>query len=354
MYKRSLNMNYILNDEHLRIIANTAQIYGAWMSTFKEINNLPDYMSWQTRNKKEYLYVKTKDNSIPKLKGLRSEETEEIYNTFIKQRDELKIREESQRNKMNQYLAQYKALKLPTLTSLPAKILRILDLRDELGTNFMVVGTNAFIAYEIEARERFAFGLDETEDFDLCWCRGSNISFLSKLQEPVKGSPLLSALLKADKTFKINENVPYQAINNDGYEVELLTAPSVMSTLSKDEVFSTAAIPEQEWLLLGKPIRHIVCANDTTPAPLFVPDPRYMALHKMWLSKKDIRNANKKDKDYKQGNLLMDAVVRKMQAPYPVDLDFVLDLPEELLDVFNDWASRNNYDPGKKPNVDWF
>lgn len=347
-------MNYKLDDEHLRICVNIDQIYDAVLDTTRDLQKLPSYMSWLKRNNVDYLYVKTKDNTIHKSIGPRSPDTELIYNSFIANRDELKERFNSQYDKLKQYLLQYNALKLPTVASVPAQILRKLDAAGELGTNFMVVGTNAFVAYEIEARERFAFGLDETEDFDLSWCRGSKISFVSPLQDAVKGSPLLDVLKEVDKSFKINSSRPYQAINSKGYEVELLTAPSVMSTLSKDEVFATAAIPEQEWLLLGKPIRRVVCAKDISPAPLFVPDPRYMALHKLWLSKKESRRNDKKGKDYKQGELLMDAVVRNMQTSHPVNLDFVLELPDDLLDTFNEWAAKAGYDPGNPPVHDWF
>ena len=69
---------------------------------------------------------------------------------------------------------------------------------------------------------------------------------------------MFSALKKVDSSFRLNKARPYQAINNNGYEVKPLTAPSVMKTLSASEVFSTEAIPEQEWLLLGRPLRHVV------------------------------------------------------------------------------------------------
>lgn len=347
-------MNYQLNSEHLRIIANTSQVYDAVVDTTRDLLELPEYMVWRPRNGIDYLYIKNKKEPFDKSSGARSAGTEQRYNEFIEQRDELQNRLKTQSEQLSLYLTQYKSLKLPTITALPAKILRKLDIDGELGTNFMVVGTNAFIAYEIAARERFAFGLDETEDFDLCWCRGANMEIVTNLQDPVKGSPLFDTLLKVDKTFKINKKKPYQAINSKGYEVELLTAPSVMPTLSKDEVFSTAAIPEQEWLLLGRPITCVVCADDTSPAPLCVPDPRYMALHKLWLSKKDSRMNEKKGKDYKQGELLMDAVVRNMQTSHPVNLDFVLELPDDLLDTFNEWAAKAGYDPGNPPVHDWF
>jgi hypothetical protein len=37
------------------------------------------------------------------------------------------------------------------------------------------------------------------------------------------------------------------------------------------------------------------------------------------------------DKDREQGNALLEAVREFMSVSYPLDIDFVLDLPEELL-----------------------
>lgn len=338
----------------MRIIANTEQFYDGLVATLRELRTLPEWMTWKTQEGKSYLYEKRPSSTEAKYIGVKNTETEKIYADFQASKEEMTQRIRSMEERLNSSLAQYRALHLPQIMSLPAKILRELDLTRNLGSNLMVVGTNAFAAYEIEARERFARGLDETEDFDLGWCRGSGISFLGASTDRAVGSPLFSAIRKVDKTFKINPEKPYQAINSKLYEVELLTAPSVMPTLSKDEVFSTAAIPEQEWLLLGRPVRHVVCARDGTPAPLFVPDPRYMGLHKIWLSKKETRRADKKDKDARQGELLLSAVARKMQSAYPMNIDFVLELPEELVDVFNGWAERNKFVPENDTPAKWF
>ncbi len=334
-----------LKDEHLRIAVNINQIYEQYIDVLREYKKLPSNMAWQSVNNNEYLYVTYPSMGNPKSEGLRNVESEHKLRVFQETKATYESRLNSMLNSLNTYLVQYKALRLPLIGSLPAKILRELDVRGQLGSYFMVVGTNAFGVYEIIASERFAHGLDETEDFDLSWCM-SKTSLFCMSEQPLKGSPLLTALLAVDKSFQLNKRKPYQAVNRDAYEVELLTAPSVMSTLSKDEQFSTAAIPEQEWLLLGTPLRYVLCSKDGKPAPLYVPDPRYMALHKMWLSNKEERRPDKKDKDFKQGDLLLSAVTRKLQSSYPVDVSFVLTLPDELMDVFNDWCSRHQYIPG--------
>src|SRR3546814_7382256 len=60
-------------------------------------------------------------------------------------------------------------------------------------------------------------------------------------------------------------------------------------------------LPEQEWLLLGRQVDHVVIARDNAPARIVAPDPRYFALHKLWMAEKAGRNPLKRPKDEKQG-----------------------------------------------------
>lgn len=70
-----------------------------------------------------------------------------------------------------------------------------------------------------------------------------------------------------------------------------------------------------------------------------------MALHKLWLASKPERRESKKPKDRRQGEVLLDACRYFLRESFPMDVDFVLDLPDELREIFNDWAARNRYDP---------
>lgn len=61
--------------------------------------------------------------------------------------------------------------------------------------------------------------------------------------------------------------------------------------------------------------------------------------------KKPERNAQKRPKDARQGEVLLDACRYFLADAYPLDIDFVLGLTDELRDLFNDWAQRNKFDP---------
>lgn len=81
------------------------------------------------------------------------------------------------------------------------------------------------------------------------------------------------------------------------------------------------ALPEQEWLLNGKPIDRVAGVYGGDAARLVVPDPRWFALQKLWMAEKPGRNPQKKPKDRKQGIALLDAVWLTMPH-YPLDDDF--------------------------------
>jgi hypothetical protein len=349
-------VNFIpFSDEAKRLAANLAQRHDAFIEVLRREDALPSSMFFAKKASGDYLVIKrhSKDNGT--TIGARNSETEAKLASYLEERSAVATARSLTEAALLEIIRQYKALKLPRAMPKASRILRELDVAGLLGTDLMLVGTNAFVAYQIEAGCRFEGFADETEDFDLAWCRQSGVSLiasstaLSTTSRQTAAPPsLLSVLKKIDRQYRINRAKPCQAIDSEGYEVELLVAPSIYATLSKDEHFSPMpSLIEQEWLLRGTPVRHVVISRDDKTCPLYVPDPRWMALHKLWLADKPERNANKRDKDRVQGNILLDAIRGYMTISYPLDLDFVLDLPEELIAHFSRWAEQNKFVPGK-------
>ena len=126
----------------------------------------------------------------------------------------------------------------------------------------------------------------------------------------------------------------------------VLQEPFAHSILPNHEPFEPmASLIEQEWLLQGMPLSVVVATIRGRACPLYVPDPRWMALHKLWLAEKPQRNPAKKTKDMRQGNVLLDAVRYFLSDIYPLDIDFVFALPPELRPIFNEWCHSRSYIP---------
>ena len=332
-----------------RIAANLEQTYTAWLDEQRALNALPATMYWAAKADTEYLTYKTDSADNGNSLGARSPETEARYATYVEEKAIQKDRTAKLLDQLNERATLYKsrALRLPVLGHQPGNILRALDLDELLGIDVLLVGTNAFVAYELACGVRFPTGSEATEDFDLAWCRDTKAS-LATMQpstSSTKRKTLLKVIRGVDKTYCINPRKPYQAINSANYNVELLAAPSTHPLPRGVGFHPMASLIEQEWLLLGRPVSVVVATTRGHACPMVVPDPRWMALHKLWLSDKPERNLLKKDKDRRQGNMLLDAVRYLLPTSHPINVDFVLDLPAELQPLFNRWCQETSFIP---------
>ena len=216
---------------------------------------------------------------------------------------------------------------MPVLSSAAGPILREADCRGLLDGQLLVIGTNALLAYAVEAVAGLGLS-DETEDFDLAW---------AATQRP-QGAPVWEMLKAVDPTFTVNTERTFQARNAASYEVELFVAPSRAETLSRRDNPRPVPLPEQEWLLPGRHVDQVVPCRDGSAARLVVPDPRWFALHKLWLARKPERNPLKRRKDGLQGQALLDTVAETMPH-YPLDAAFETALPAELRPLWETWRA---------------
>lgn len=101
---------------------------------------------------------------------------------------------------------------------------------------------------------------------------------------------------------------------------------------------------------LGRPVDQVVGCRDGSPARIVAPDPRWFALHKLWMSAQAKRNPLKRPKDEAQGYALLDAV--KIAMPhYPLDEAFRSEIPNELEPMMDAWEQRQT--SLQEPESDW-
>ena len=324
---RGKNMN--LSSEQLRILENLAVSYDTWMQARRAVPATENRLAWKARGDKEYLYSVRNRRGDGTSLGPRSVETEKLFADYEAHRaakDAASARADATRAAMGDTIRMYRALRLPVIDSMAGKVARAADERGLLGSALMVVGTNTMAVYEIEARERFATGVDSTNDFDMTWAAREKTAWAIKAGVE---APIIEMLKSIDDTFTVSTEKTFQVRNAESYEVEILIAPSIAASYPPRESIRPVPLPEQEWLLKGMPVAHVVLDRDALPAKIVAPDPRWMALHKRWLADKPGRSRLKVDKDRRQGELLWDAVKRTMPH-YPIDDVFLGQLPPEL------------------------
>lgn len=318
------------SDEQARVIVNLEQAYQGWMESLRTINDLPYNMRIKEVSGREYLYEVTDRLGSMRSKGPLDPEKQAEFDSYKAEKAELKERLALSKATLKEQASLYRALRLPMLPAEAGKILREADRMRFLGDQAMVVGTNALVAYALEANAFIRDAPDATIDFDMA---------LTAV-EPDDDRPTLWKVLKeVDMTYSVNAERPFQARNARSYEVGVLSAPSrVGGQVARDKP-RPVPLPEQEWLLEGRPIDRVVGVRDGEAARMVVPDPRWFALQKLWMADKPGRNPQKIPKDRKQGTALLDAVKRAMPH-YPLDASFGDMLPDALKPYFEGWAGQ--------------
>jgi hypothetical protein len=313
------------SDEQARALINLRQYYEAWRDAERAARALPYDLRRKTVGGREYLYEIADRSGTGTSLGRWDNAKAERFEAYRAEKAALKDRRARTWDRMAETARIARATRLPQLVSTPGPILREADCRGLFDGQLLVVGTNCLLAYQQEAVARFDLP-DGTVDFDLTWAG----------EEQPAGAPVWEMLKSVDSTFAVNTEREFQARNADGYEVELLAAPSRFAALGRREKPRPIPLPEQEWLLLGRPVDQVVTCRDGTAARLVVPDPRWFALHKLWLAEKPTRNPLKRDKDRRQGTALLDAVTQAMPH-YPLDEEFQASLPGELEPFWRNW-----------------
>lgn len=141
-----------------RLAANLEQAYCFWLSARQSLKALPASMYWAERANKQYLYAKQKGTDKGTSLGSRNPQTEQQLTTFAEEKKQALERAASANALVQTRSILCRRMRMPTLPDKQAEILRKLDIEGLLGTDLIVVGTNAFSAYEWTANAIFPAG----------------------------------------------------------------------------------------------------------------------------------------------------------------------------------------------------
>lgn len=312
-------------DEQARTLVNLRQRYDAWRDAERAWRALPYDLRRKAVGAYAYLYeIRDRSGNGTSL-GRWDDTAARRLTDYKAEKAATKERLAKARARLDEGGRLARALRVPMLAATPGPILREADCRELLDGKLLVVGTNALVAYQQEAVARFDVA-DETEDFDLAWVG----------EQRPEGAPVWDLLKAVDPTFAVNTERGFQARNADAYEVELLIAPSRADALARRDRPRPIPLPEQEWLLLGTPVDQVVPCRDGSAARIVAPDPRWFALHKLWLGRQAKRDPLKRRKDLAQGNAVLEAVAQAMPH-YPLDAAFAQSIPQELAPLWREW-----------------
>lgn len=332
------------NTEQRRNLQNLIQFYETWKEISRRLAQLPGGMYWRVINSREYLYKYVTNSGIKQSTsvGPRTPQTEAIAGDFLQTKRDLQERLEAIQDRIKTLAPIVRVLNLPAIDEMAGKILRALDQVDYLGKNILVVGTYAMTAYEMTAETRFASGFDATEDLDFTIVADPERSNDSDLPRR-----LLLSLKEVDRSFLVSPASPKTAVNKAGYRVDLLVSNALSPSMQRAMPWKPEALDGQEWLALGTPVQQVLIDFSGWPVLVTAPDPRYFALHKLWLSKRPTRiRGGKAPKDAAQGEALLKAI-RDFMPHYPIDREFIEPLPGVLRQTLGEFRTASAKRAGK-------
>lgn len=340
-----------LDARSVRERVDMVQIWQAWSDAESlRQHSFAGFLDWEERNGKEYLY--SRKRGVVKSLGPRTPETERIREAFHTGRDENKKRLSRLAEEMDKQAAILRTLDAGRLPPLAAKVLRAIHISAQNST-MRVIGTNALYAYEAMAGIAFNAASTATGDIDLLVDDRNKLKILADDNERIG----LSALIQrdVDKTFRLRGPRDFRLTNDDGYMVEFVRPeprpiyremPGAAPLVEGD--IEPAPIVGLHWLVNVPVVETVVIDARGYPAPMRVPDPRFWAAHKLWLSQREDRDSSKKVRDVQQAKILLDVISSKLQH-LAFDDEFRKVLPGALWPLLKEELERRPNQMGTKP-----
>jgi len=314
-----------LTDEQLRGLANAGQLYETWKGVMSALSKLPGGMYWRVINSKEYLYQYAAGAVKQQTKYVapKTPESEERFRNFQGEKQDLQNRRAGIEGRIGEFTPVWRALRLPAIDTTAGSILRAIDQTGELADKVLVIGTYALKAYEVEAAATFATGMDATDDLDF------TLFADNATLDPDLPRRLLLTLKQVDSSFVVSPASSKTVVNNKGYLVDLLTNKNIAGVTAGVMPWKPECLEGQEWLALGTQVKTVLIDFQGWPVPIHTPDPRFFALHKLWLGNRRGRPAKKAAKDKRQGLALLETIKNHMPH-FPMDENFMRLLPDQL------------------------
>ncbi len=262
---------------------------------------------WRKQKGREYL-VRTSTRGAQTGLGVRSPQTETIYNKFTSGKTRAEENAAQLRDSLERHRRMNKALRVGRT---PDMLIAILDSLNRAGLEdkFMVVGTNALYAYETAAGVRVESGQPATRDFDLLWDNRSKLSLA--FREGALAEGMLGFLRRIDSSFTLRDDQKYTAVNKQGYEVDILrrmgvgsdAEPAELSAIEDD--FWAVKARNADWLLSAPKFSEIVVGTNGRMARIVTIDPRAFVLFKLWMAEQKDREYAKRLRDASQARVVI-------------------------------------------------
>lgn len=308
-----------LTNEQRRQFIDARQVF----STYSEARRRWEHsftgsMRWVRRKGHDYLHQKRRRQE--KSLGPRSSDTEEIFAKFMDGRRTLQAELERLASRLDAMAPVNRALGLGRVPRLTARVVRRLDEVSLLGSQILIVGTNALFAYEARVGIHLSADILATNDADLLWDARLNLEVLAPSE---RKHSILKILQRVDRSFAAQRG-DFRAQNADGFSVDLIRPDGENFVRGDGRIFigddrddlQGAPIFGLQWLVNAPRLEEVVIGEDGYPVRFVVPDPRAFCLHKLWISSRTDRDPLKRPRDQAQASCIAEVIRRYLDLSF--------------------------------------
>jgi hypothetical protein len=292
-----------------RTLNRAVKAYQAYLEAVQAGRPLKGGMHWKKVKGREYLYKYRDRSGHGSSLGPRSPHTELLWDEFGRQRREIAALLGARRQQLAEAARFCRAALIHRVPEPVTRILRYLPPGDPTAAPLMVVDTYALHAFE------FAAGvfIDAPRDSPLIEGAASGLTLAAAA--PVAPEAFLRLLRQTDRSYDTLPGDGLAAVDRKGFRVRLLrppTAPSGHRTMARDATGVTVPAESGDLaaLLAAPKFSQVVIGRRGDPVTMVVPDPRALALHKLWLSQRQDRKPADKERDRVQAAALAELILR--------------------------------------------
>ena len=290
-------------------LARAVNAHKAYLDPLKAYLPLRGGMHWKKIKGKEYLYKYRDRHGNGESLGPRSPVTERLYAEFRDQRAALASRQASQREHLAATSRFCRAALIHRVPETVIRIMRHLELNLLAKTPLLVVDAHALHAVEFAA-EVF---IDTPKASPLWSDTGRRLTFAAAT--PLPAEALLALLRQTDRSFQLLPGQDFQAVNKTGFVVHLQRPPTIRGPIRPGRLdASLPTVPAESGdltaLLSAPKFSQVVIGKRGTPATLVIPDPRALALHKLWASQQEDRQPATRAQNRVQATALAELILR--------------------------------------------
>lgn len=295
-----------LTENQLRQYADAEALSRAHAEAVREATTVRGSMIWRELRGVRYL-IRTSAESAQRTIGPADDNTQGIYDRFIARKAVVTQRLKSLCARM---IEQRKLNRIYRVGRTPNVVVHILQALEKAGLSdkFLTVGTHAIYAYETACGVMVAPDALATRDLDLLFDSRKRMAFVSTMHK--LDSSLIGVLQKADPSFRVDRSKLQTAVNDDGFEVDVIrreaaqSDPHPMRMTDDENDFWAVQVPNGEKMLSGRGFEQMLVATSGAMAIMRTLHPLDFVRIKQAIGSDPKRDPIKRPKDLLQASLI--------------------------------------------------